>query len=149
MISLQKSHYLKLAEIDQEGKESPKYLEILADSRALKIPAGPNYSDNFIVSMGLDFTSPGSVPHPNPEREDLKGAPLLLIATSDSVLRFYRLGNTTKSLEGVMRSPLPLKRPTFLPPATKPALGVRRGSYSLLKRHGSTSREVLSLRKTP
>ena len=104
------------AEVDVKGKEPPKFLEILVDNRALKVPAGPDYTDNFVVGLGLDFTSPGSLPHPNPEKEDLAGAPLLLLATSDSALRFYRFANTQKSLDGIMCSPSPLKRPALLPP---------------------------------
>ena len=100
-----------------DGKGRPALLDVVEDNRALKVPAGQDYSDNFIVGMALDFTSPGAVPHPNPEKEDLEGAPLLILATSDGVLRFYRFANTAKSVEGVVRTPLILKRPSFLPPA--------------------------------
>lgn len=105
------------AGLDIDGKGTPAVLEILADNRAIKVPAGPDYTDNFVVGLALDYTSPGAVPHPNPEKEDLNGAPLLLIATSDSMLRCYRFANTGKSLAGVMRTPLILRRPSSLPPA--------------------------------
>ena len=72
------------------------------EQQAIKIPGGPNFSDNYVLGMALDFTCLQKVHHPNIEKPDLLGAPVLVIATSDGVLRFYSFGNTDKSTEGLL-----------------------------------------------
>ena len=86
-------------------------LEALSAATAIQIPAGPDFTENHVLGMAFDFTYSVSVPHPNPEKVPLLGAPLLLIATSDGVLRFYRFGSTTKGIQGVITAP------KILPPA--------------------------------
>ena len=61
-----------------------------------------------MVGLAVDLTALGPVPHLSPEKSDLEGAPLLAVATSDAVLRFYRLASTAKSLQGVLAPALPL-----------------------------------------
>ena len=51
--------------------------------------------------------------------QDVEGAPLLLVATSDGLLRFFRLACTDKPLDGVLMEPQPLQR---LSPALLSAL---------------------------
>ena len=103
------------AEVRESDEASPTLVEVLADNRAIPIPTGPSYSDNFVTGLALDFTSSGTVPHPNPEREDVAGAPVLAVATSDGVLRFYRFADTEKPLEGLLAAPkeLPREAPAF------------------------------------
>lgn len=81
---------------------------------AITIPAGPDYSDNYVVGLAVDLTALGAVPHLSPEKSDLEGAPLLAVATSDAVLRLYRLASTAKPVQGVLAPALPLIE--LLPP---------------------------------
>jgi len=110
MGAIQSSHRSALAEVGETHEAPPTLVEVLAGNRAITIPTGPAYSDNFVTGLALDFTAPGGVPHPNLEREDVAGSPLLAVATSDGVLRFYRFASTEKSLEGVVTPPLELIR---------------------------------------
>lgn len=82
-------------------------MEVQGESAVL-LPFGPGDSNNFVVGLGVDLTCQEPVHHPNPEKPDLEGAPLLAVATSDQVLRFYRFASTYKPLEGVLGPALPL-----------------------------------------
>lgn len=77
-------------------------LEAIGPTTAIQIPAGPDFQENHILGLAMDFTILDTVPHPNPEKEDLPGAPLLAVATTDGLLRFYRFGSTVKGIDGVI-----------------------------------------------
>lgn len=104
-------------EVDPRGGQPPRTVEVLGQGAALTIPGGLDYSDNFVVGMGVDATVPGAVPHPNPEKADVPAAPLLVIATSDAVLRFFRFACTARNSQAIIHPPRPLPRVAPTPPA--------------------------------
>lgn len=58
----------------------------------------------------MDFTSTGvEVLPPDPESPPLEASPVLLVATSDEVLRFFTFGHLSKFTKGLVAAPLPLK----------------------------------------
>ncbi len=69
--------------------------------------------------LGMDFTSVDiEVMPPDPEASALPPSPVLLVATSDSALRFFTFAHMTKSTEGVVAPALPLS--DTLPPMVAP-----------------------------
>ena len=70
--------------------------------------------------MALDLTSTEvSVPHPSPDQEDVGTCPVLCLATSDGLFRFFSLGSRDRAAPPCVAPP----RPFPTPPAVR-ALGM-------------------------
>ena len=72
-------------------------VDVTDDRLAIRIPNALHDEENFVVGIGVDLTSVGmEVSHPtDPNEPDLPPQPILLVLTSDSVLRVYTVGNLT------------------------------------------------------
>ena len=52
--------------------------------------------------------------HPNPEKGDVAASPVLIVATSDGVLRFFTLGSTSPHDSCIVQAPKPAPIPQYL-----------------------------------
>eukprot|EP00208_Stichococcus_sp_RCC1054_P003183 CAMPEP_0206136190 /NCGR_PEP_ID=MMETSP1473-20131121/1422_1 /ASSEMBLY_ACC=CAM_ASM_001109 /TAXON_ID=1461547 /ORGANISM="Stichococcus sp, Strain RCC1054" /LENGTH=2071 /DNA_ID=CAMNT_0053528535 /DNA_START=130 /DNA_END=6345 /DNA_ORIENTATION=+ len=94
-----------------------KLVDILNDRLAARIPLAPGDADNFVLGLGVDYTSTQvAVHHPlDPAEPDLPPSPVLVVATSDAKLHFYTLSHLQRPPPmGFVRSPT-LPRRVYIP----------------------------------
>ncbi|KAJ9509062.1 hypothetical protein QJQ45_001551 [Haematococcus lacustris] len=104
----------------------PSQLQVTHNNLRIALPNGPGGADNFVLGLAFSTTVDlGPLPHPlSPERPDLAAPPLLLIATSDAVLRFYALGHQQHQASLLHTpQPLPASGPDWLTDKDSQAAG--------------------------
>ncbi|KAL6765830.1 hypothetical protein V8C86DRAFT_3021642, partial [Haematococcus lacustris] len=104
----------------------PSQLQVTHNNLRIALPNGPGGADNYVLGLALSTTVDlGPLPHPlSPERPDLAAPPLLLIATSDAVLRFYALGHQQHQASLLHTpQPLPASGPDWLTDKDSQAAG--------------------------
>ncbi|KAK9815356.1 hypothetical protein WJX72_002240 [[Myrmecia] bisecta] len=102
--------HIRLLEVGNPG--SAQSVAVTDEATAIRIPFAMDDADNFVVGLGLDLTSSQvEVPHVSPEHGSLPPAPLLLVATSDGVLRLFTFGSVRRDMRGLVQAPLPLLPP--------------------------------------
>ena len=112
--------HIKVITLGEDGR--PAAADLSDDRLAIRVPnASGGDSDNYVVGLGLDLTAGGAFETYHPTEQDapdLPPQPLLLVATSDGVLRVYTFGNYRR--EGCLvgaPQPAPPPPPALLPPA--------------------------------
>ena len=74
--------------------------------------------------MALDLTSTQvSVPHPSPDQEDVGPSPVLCLATSDQVFRFFSLGSRERATPPCVAAPRGVPSPPEVQQPVQPSGG--------------------------
>lgn len=76
-------------------KDKPEFASITEDALSIRIPNGPDDTDNHILTLGIDRSSDKiSCPHPiDKNAGDIENLPRVWILTSDGILREYIFGS--------------------------------------------------------
>ncbi|KAF5838366.1 hypothetical protein DUNSADRAFT_2976 [Dunaliella salina] len=100
----------------QYAPEAQQYF-VTQDDIRLALPSGPGGEDNYVLGLAVDFCADtGPIPHPlSVEPIDLVSTPILIMATSDAVLRLYAFGHFQRQQPlSHPPEPLPMDTPQWL-----------------------------------
>ncbi|EFJ44679.1 hypothetical protein VOLCADRAFT_94982 [Volvox carteri f. nagariensis] len=110
---------MRTAEGEFGSGGSPQAVAVTEEPMMIRLPNGPDGGSNYVLGLGLDTSMPLD-PLPNPlsaEKPPLVPPPVLLILTSDGVLRVYGFGHVELTTPLRPRAdaavPLPTQQPEW------------------------------------